>query len=336
MSLSQVNPVLDLELRQRSRRIWSLIVLLGFLLFAVGILVLAYEGEKAGSAYAYDPVAALSQNIGRSMVEWVLACELGVLLLVVPGISAASVASERSRQTLIPLQITLLRPWQIYSGKVLASSAFVLLLLVVSMPVLAVPYLIGGVSIGGIVAGVGSALFVGVVYSAIGVACSTVFRRVQTAILAAYTIVAVFTVGAVVALVATIVVDQSRGSDNAEPVIEVLYPSPLVFVASVTGDNELNGGSAPLSALRHEMDYFRRGGAADTGLMDGGFEEGAVFVGDGPVEFVADEPVGDGGQPEPGPRRTWLWSGLAQLALLGVASVVGVRRLQTPQAELDV
>ncbi|MFV0257938.1 MAG: ABC transporter permease [Acidimicrobiales bacterium] len=337
MNVSQLNPVLDLELRQRSRKVWSLVVMIGFLLFTIGILFLSYQAEKSADLFAFDPVSAASQTIGRSMMEWVLLCELGVLLLVIPGISAASVASERSRQTLVPLQVTLLRPWQVYWGKVLASSAFALLLIVMSIPVLAVSYLLGGVSIGAIVAGGVAALILGLVYSAIGVTCSTVFRRVQTAILASYALVATLTIGTVVALIATAVIDQSRGSDAAEPVVEVLYPNPVVFVAAVAGDED-GRGATPLSSLRQEL--ARAGREPDFVGVDGAEEVGMVEVGPGddlafaPAGMTEDE-VGWEAVEGVGPRRTWLWSGLVQVGLLVVSALVGVRGLRMPRAELE-
>ena len=80
---------------------------------------------------------------------------------MMPGISAGSVAGERDRQTLVPLQVTMLGPIQIFFGKVFASSSFLLLLLVGSAPILAVPFLVGGISLTQIVLSLLSLLVIG-------------------------------------------------------------------------------------------------------------------------------------------------------------------------------
>ena len=236
MRLTTLNPVLDRELRQRSRSLRSMILLTLFLALLVAVMFVAYKGAETSAEFAFDPVSALTVRVGRTMFEWVLAAELAILLFIVPGISAGSVAGERDRQTLVPLQVTLVGPVGIFFGKVLASSGFVLLLIAGSAPVIAVPYLVGGISLSQVLLSLLTLLVVGFLIAVIGVACSAIFRRTQTATLAAYGAVLALTLGTLVLLAVIAVVDSSRGSDVAEPRLSALYPNPFLAVADAAGE----------------------------------------------------------------------------------------------------
>ena len=129
----------------------AMVMMTLYLGFLVIVMYVVYKGSEAVQSFNGDPLSALTNRVGRSMFEWVLAAQMGVLLFIIPGISAGAIAGERDRQTLIPLQVTLMSPRSIFLGKVLSSSSFVLLLLVASFPIMAVPYLVGGISLGQVV-----------------------------------------------------------------------------------------------------------------------------------------------------------------------------------------
>lgn len=236
ISLHSLNPVLDRELRQRSRSRRSVVMMTLFLLLMTGIAYLVYKAEQTSVDFNLDPFAALTVKVGRSMFEWILAGELLVLLFLIPGISANAISGERDRQTLIPLQVTLVGPVGIYIGKVLASSAFIMLLVVASVPVLAIPFLIGGISLSNVLLSFFVLMVTGFLMSSIGVSCSAIFRRTQTATLAAYGMALAMVVGTLIALAVTGIVDASRGVDEVRPSLAVLYPNPFVGVAAAAGD----------------------------------------------------------------------------------------------------
>src|SRR5205085_6000411 len=90
--------------------------------------------------------AQAASSAGRSIYHWLLFVMLALICFIVPGLTAGAIAGERERQTLIPLQITLLSPRSIVFGKLLASLAFVVLLVVAALPFLSVSFLLGGVA----------------------------------------------------------------------------------------------------------------------------------------------------------------------------------------------
>jgi hypothetical protein len=214
---------------------------------------------------------------------------------------------------------------------------------------LAIPYLIGGVSLGQVLLSLGVLAATAVILAAIGVACSALFRRTQAATLVAYGIVLLLVLGTPVALAALAVIDSSRGTDEPNPPLEVLYPNPFVALADAAGDESEtgNGPFSPLkSVLREDDDNFDEGGAvfrapavAVTMVVDAGVAEEAVaeeivavdggLVGPG-VDVVA---INDGAS---GSGRDWfpVWaqSLTIQMVIVAALSALAWRRLRAPSA----
>ncbi len=318
MSLTQqLNPVFDREMRQRSRSTRSMVLMTLYLALLVVVMYVVYKGTETTQAFNNDPVSALTNRVGRSMFEWVLAAQMAVLLFIIPGISAGSIAGERDRQTLIPLQVTLMSPRSIFLGKVLSSSSFVLLLLVASFPIMAVPYLVGGISLRQVVFALVTLMVTGFLLAIMGVACSSIFRRTQTATLAAYGLTLALTLGTLVGLAVLAVIDGSRGTDTVEPRLEALYPNPFIAVADAAGD--LGGvGDGPFSPIKQVFIQSQFG----TEVF---IENGMVFD---PLTGEQFEAKGVDGIP------IWVRSLLSQAALAFALAVIAVRRLRTPSREL--
>jgi ABC-type transport system involved in multi-copper enzyme maturation permease subunit len=318
--LQTLNPVLDRELRQRSRSVRSVLILSLFLGLLIAVMYLAYKGSEATAQFSGDPITALTLRTGRTMFEWVLAAELIILLFIIPGISAGSVAGERDRQTLIPLQVTLIGPVQIFFGKVLASSSFLLLLLVGSAPVVAVPYLVGGISLTQVLLSLLSLAVVGFLMAVIGVGCSSFFRRTQTATLAAYAVVLALVFGTVILLVVSAVIDQSRGSDSVEPVLTPLYANPFLTVADAAGDIGSARAGGPFSPIKQ---IFIESQVGSQVVVEG--------------DFAFDERTGEPVELPSGVNGLPLWarSLLAQTGIASVFAVIGIRRLRAPTRELS-
>lgn len=252
-----VNPVLSRELRQRvrSRRASTVLTLyLSLLVAAVGLMVWGLEKSNAGDS-------TVSQGIGRTVFGSLLFLILGLVCFIVPGVAAGAVAGERERLTLVPLQVTLLTPGQVLRGKLLASLAFTTLLLVASLPLLAVAYVLGGVSVpqiaGGLFFVLASAAFLGV----LSIWASTVMRRVQRATVVAYGIVGVLVLGTPIAYGVQVVATSSSNSSNRWESLLVLAPNPFLVTADALGHSTEGGGSpfTPSQAALRRRDERRDG-----------------------------------------------------------------------------
>lgn len=323
MRVISVNPVLDLELRQRSRTMRSMLVITIYLLFLIGVMWLAYQASTFNTGFTNNPLESLTTKAGRTTFEWLLVTQLAILMLVVPAISAGVISGERDRQTLIPLQVTLLGPVQIFFGKVAAAVSFTLLLLVSSAPLLVVPFLLGGVTLVEILATLGVLLFLGLITSVIGVSCSAVFRRTQVAALVAFASVFALCVGSLVLFGATAAIDGMRGTDSAYPRVPPMWFNPITPLASVGGD--LGNSSfiqvdAPLS------------------LIDRGFTSlelgGDVFIDQTGRAF--DQRTGEEIEIDRDLIPLWLKSMLTLSALASFMAWIGIRKLRLPQQVLSL
>lgn len=295
---SNLNPVLDRELRQRSRSARSVLVMSLLLTALAGVLYLTHLASSDANNPFRDPLQTLANSTGAAMYEWVLFAELALLLLIIPGISASAISGERDRQTLIPLQVTLISRFGLFVGKVAASSAFVLLLLVASAPLLAVPFLVGGISLERILLGFFVTMTTGVIYATLGVACSSVFRRTQTATLVTYVLMFTAVVGSLVAVAALAIVQTARG-EISDPSTVPLLINPFVGVADGAGEfNRSFDFAGPFSGIKDTM--WNRDGGLDNSALPG-----------------------------------WLLSLMFQAGFTALWVIAALNKLRLPQRELD-
>jgi len=246
------NPVLARELRVRMRGARAAIMLTAYLLILCVVVWLTYQA-KTGTADLFNPPAATqTATIGRAMFQWVVFFLTLLVFFIVPALTAGTIAGERERQTLVPLQVTLLKPRSIVLGKLGAAIAFLVLLLVASLPLLTVAFVIGGVTIAQVVAAEAAVLGTGLVLAAISIACSSFFNRVQTATVAAYALVVLLVGGSFVAYAGGGIIDKARGNDPAHPPRQVLVVNPLMATADVVADRRIGPLSvdSPFNGLR--------------------------------------------------------------------------------------
>lgn len=169
-----MNPMIRKELRQRMRE------RRGWLLPSLYLLIL-------GAIVAFTYFAATSESWGQGNVQGsavgvalflVLSySQLALLLLMAPIFSAGSITIEKEQRTLAGLLTSLLTPTQIWWGKFVSSILFVLLLLVTGLPVLSMAFAFGGVGPWEIFTATLTTVIVLACMSAIGLYCSSAFRR---------------------------------------------------------------------------------------------------------------------------------------------------------------
>lgn len=328
-----VNPVLRRELVERMRSGRTAVVVTAYLLVLSGIFYLIYRVTRDTRTDPWESAVSQVAGAGRGIFEWLVFFMVLLVLFLVPGVTSGAIAGERERQTLVPLQVTLLRPTSILLGKVGASTAFLLLLLTATTPLLAVSFLIGGVSIAQVLAASAMVAFIGVALAAVSAGISACVRRVQVATVLAYAVTLALVVGTLVVFAVAGLIDSSRGTDEADPPAWILAPNPLAALADVIEDDGQIGGISDASPFDGLMNLIERGSSRPGGNAVAFVEEVGA---DGAVESVAfDEfgnvvpAAGDG----IGGGNGFAWWSMACLAGLAVASVlVGARRMRAPAA----
>jgi ABC-type transport system involved in multi-copper enzyme maturation permease subunit len=191
-----MNPVARRELQERFRTMRSPMVL-SVWVFAIGaVTFLAYlfasaraderleDFGRAGIA-GFGSVVA-SSSMGQFILHALLLGLLTAVVFVVPGQAAVTIVGERERQTLELLQVSQMSAWGIVVGKLLSSIAFILLLLVASMPLLVIPVLLGGVTIADVIGGVGMVMAAAVMVGAVSMWTSARAKSTQGAVLGSY------------------------------------------------------------------------------------------------------------------------------------------------------
>jgi ABC-2 type transport system permease protein len=151
--------------------------------------------------------------------------QLILLLLLAPVFSAGALTIEKEQRTLAGLLTSLLRSYQIWWGKSVASVMFVLLLLVAGLPVLSAVFAFGGVGLWevGIVSLTTVIILASI--SAISLYWSSAFRRSVHATAVSYVTVVVLTVVTFIIFI----VAESRHDGQAWQQLPVLVKLPLFF-----------------------------------------------------------------------------------------------------------
>jgi ABC-2 type transport system permease protein len=321
-----VNPVLRRELVERMRGRRTGVVLTIYLTLLSGVLHLVYTIVRDTQVDPWQSAADQVASAGRGIFEWLVFFMLLLVLFLVPGVTSGAIAGERERQTLVPLQITLLRPVSILVGKIAASTAFLLLLLVASLPLVAVSYLIGGVSISQVVGAVAMVAFIGLALAAATAGISACTRRVQAATVLAYGLTLALVIGTLLVYAAAALVDTSRGTDEANPPRWILAPNPVAAVAQVVERDATSDGIASSSPFDGLVTLIEN---------DQGDEDFGVAEEVGPDGVIRQFEVDENGNPIQ-PRDdfrdlgfVW-WSSAALAVLAGGGVALGARRLRTP------
>ena len=246
--LRPLNPVLARELKQRMRGRHTWLVLTLYLAVLAVILRWIYVAASRRDEFDGGVDLLNSATIGRAVFQWLLFFMLLLVCFIVPGLTAGAISGERERQTLVSLQITLLRARSIVLGKLLASLAFVVLLVAASLPLVTVPFLVGGVSVSEMVRGLVMVLATVVTLACLGLACSALLRRTQAATVLAYGITLALVLGTFMVYGAQQIPRRGTG-ERPDPWI--LAVNPLAATADVVqGRSVSEGFVSPFRPIR--------------------------------------------------------------------------------------
>ncbi|MDP9311361.1 MAG: ABC transporter permease [Chloroflexota bacterium] len=172
--LSNSQPVLVKELRGRMRGARAFVILTIFLLVLAVPTTLLYIA--VASTVQFDQFNA-GQTIGKTLFLGIVTVALIQVLIVVPGQAASALTSEKERETYDLLISTLLPPWKIIIGKLLAALAYALLLIVAVIPFMAVSFFFGGVTVLEVILALVGLVVTVVLFGSSGILWSVIMRR---------------------------------------------------------------------------------------------------------------------------------------------------------------
>lgn len=139
----QIMAMLAKEFKLRMRTWRSLLVIVLYLgsLAAVGMGTIRSIRESGGNSGLN--AAAIGPQIFGALAEF----QLILLAFVTPALTAGAIAGEKERQTFELLLTTRLSSFGIVLGKLITSLAYVILLLMLSLPLFAMAFLFGGINL---------------------------------------------------------------------------------------------------------------------------------------------------------------------------------------------
>ncbi len=190
--LSPFGPIFGKELRTASRRkrnyLLRVVYLLGLLLF----LLLAYTitSERYGTTGASARMQQQEQLGQMFFFFFSLFC-VAAMALVGPVLTSTAINTERLHKTLHVLLMTPLTSWQIVSGKLFSRLLTAFMLIGLSLPVLALVRLLGGVELQQMFGIVAIAAATAMSTAALGLLLSVIVHRAYAVILLSYVLIGV-------------------------------------------------------------------------------------------------------------------------------------------------
>lgn len=186
------------ELRGRMRGPRAFIALTFHLALLAGFTVMVYllAAQSAASQAAFgggNPYA--SASVGQAVFTVLLFLQVLLVVFLAPAATAGAISLEREKQTLDLLTATPVSTLGIVLGKLASALAFVVVLIVASIPLTAVVFVFGGVGPEDIVRGYLVLLVTALGFGSVGILLSSLTRRTQSATVLTYLVVLVLTVG---------------------------------------------------------------------------------------------------------------------------------------------
>lgn len=176
--LPLTGPILDKEARVASRRVRNYVLRAAYILL-LGTFTVSAWYYVVGLRGTGTTVFAVSRapEIGRHVASQIIWFQLAAAQLIAAVMLSSSIGDEIRRGTLSLLMTTPICSAQIVVGKLLSGLLQVVLLLAISLPVLAILRVLGGVPWGFVLAGFCIALTASVFAGALSLLLSTYYRH---------------------------------------------------------------------------------------------------------------------------------------------------------------
>ncbi|MCS7301557.1 MAG: ABC transporter permease [Fimbriimonadales bacterium] len=234
------NPVIGRELRVRVRVGRGYLLQAAYLAFMILIVALAYEWVVGDEVNLRNPFQM--QGALVSFYYVVLGTLITLIVLIAPALTANAITLERERKTMELLLATPLTARHLLTGKLVASMAFVVLLLALTLPVNAVSVLLGGASFADLLKAYLIIASGAMVLCSIALFTSVYARNSTMAVLWSYVRVGAFLLATgVLTTLQGAALMAGRGGGGAAGV-DWMFPVALLnpFSAIVAADTEVN------------------------------------------------------------------------------------------------
>lgn len=191
------NPIFKKEQKVRARSPRLMLLIVGYNLGLVFLMVIAYL-----SIYGTNQQIERMARYQDTLMLYVLigVFQFALILLIVPAFTAGTITGEKERQTFDVLITTNRKPIEIIIGKLGSSVSMILLLIVSSLPILAIVFSVGGVSLIDIVLYVILCSFEAVFVGSIGLFFSSISKSTTKSTVSTYITILILVIGTAIVL----------------------------------------------------------------------------------------------------------------------------------------
>lgn len=176
------NPVLSRELLVNLRSNRSFAVQLVYVSLLGSMVYFAWPPGE-GRAAPVSPAAA------QGLFDLFYLGQFFLVALLAPTFAAGSISGEKERKTYEMLLASPLEPMTVLVGKLLGSVAYLVLLVLSSLPLMVLCYLLGGVLLSEVIRAYLALVLAAGTFGLISVACSTYLRRTSSALMVSYLVI---------------------------------------------------------------------------------------------------------------------------------------------------
>ena len=215
------NPVLNRELIVNLRRNQSFALLLVYQLILATLILLAYP--RVDRMSLTNP-----SEDARRLADFFFLGQFAIVSLMTPSFASGAIAGEKERKTYEMLLASPLRPMAIVVGKLIASLTHLLLLMFASLPIVFICLPLGGISIEEVFGAYISILFSILLFGSISIACSSIFKRVSSALVVSYMIILPLVLAGIVGWIAL-----SNAGATRLTLTALIYPAIATLVSII-------------------------------------------------------------------------------------------------------
>ena len=183
------------ELRGRMRGKRAFVILTIHLLLVAGFAWMIESLAERSYSGGFGSSFSASSEIGRQLFIAIVFLLTLITLILAPASTAGAISLEREKQTLDLLTTTPISSLAIVLGKLLSALSWILLLLLASIPVVALVFTFGGVAPDDVLRAYAILLGTAFVYGAIGLFVSALVKRTQAATVINLVVVIFLTAG---------------------------------------------------------------------------------------------------------------------------------------------
>lgn len=177
-----INPVLKKEMKTKMRT-WRTIITISLYALALSSLMILIYSQTFVS---YRNINGFKAESLKIMYVAVIIFQFAMIIFIVPTLTSGSISGEKERRTFDLLICSKLSSFSIILGKLLAALSQIILLLIISIPVLGVLFLFGGISPLNVISIFLFNVVIAILIGSIGIFNSAIFKKTTTATVISY------------------------------------------------------------------------------------------------------------------------------------------------------